>query len=143
MFKRFASIVLSLIMVLGIFPIGAMAETAVTDIRDRANIQFGEFGSFFEKSISGFGSNGIQGTHIRYIYNVSEDLFVENVIETLSGNTENKFLGMIESPDPSVYTKVEKIDLDWEDKTSDFIGADGSFDGTLGWFNYVDGNGNL
>ena len=54
MFKRFASIVLSLIMVLGIFPIGAMAETAVTDIRDRANIQFGEFGRFFEKSISGF-----------------------------------------------------------------------------------------
>lgn len=143
MFKRFASIVLSLIMVLGIFPIGAMAETAVTDIRDRANIQFGEFGSFFEKSISGFGSNGIQGTHIRYIYNVSEDLFVENVIETLSDNTGNKFLGMIESPDPNVYTKVEKIDLDWEDKTSDFIGADGSFDGTLGWFNYVDGNGNL
>ena len=34
MFKRFASVFLALIMVLGIFPIGVLAETAVTDIRD-------------------------------------------------------------------------------------------------------------
>ncbi|MBP1575623.1 MAG: hypothetical protein J6C34_08445 [Oscillospiraceae bacterium] len=112
---------------------------------DRASVQLGIFEEAFQKEISGFRNNGIEGTHIEYHFLI-EDVGADELLEVLQSDTEGNpsrnggFVVKLDAPGEDY--SVTGIKIDGENKNvADFVTASGELDG-LGWINYVD-NGNL
>ncbi|MBE6892702.1 MAG: hypothetical protein E7482_01660 [Ruminococcaceae bacterium] len=143
MFKRFASIILALIMVLGVFPIGALAEE--NTVENRVYLQLGIFEEAFQKEISGFRNNGIEGTHIEYhflIEDVGADELLEALQSEMDGNPSRNGGFVVELNAPGEGYGVTAITIDGEEQNlQDFVGDNGELDG-LGWIRYIN-NGNL
>ena len=149
MFKRFASILMAIIMVIGVFPVSAMAEDET--LKDRAYLQLGRFETVFQKGISGFGSDGIMGTHIRYIFSAKNEngteMSMEEVLSYLEANTGSYpqnigggFVTNLEAPGEGYEVTGIKVDGE-EEIVADYVGENGELDG-LGWIKFID-NGNL
>ena len=143
MLKRFAAILLVIVMVIGVFSVSTMAENGtIRNIRNRAYLQLDDYESNFNKVIGLLGNDEAEGVHINYVYN-AKDQTEQEVLDSLKGNSNNEFLGRIESPNPEIFTKVETILLNGKDRTEDFLEENGEFPGGLDWLNYVDTDGNL
>ncbi|MGN0629321.1 MAG: hypothetical protein ACI4IW_06805 [Oscillospiraceae bacterium] len=141
MLKRFAAILLVLVMVIGVFPVSTMAEN---DIGSRAYLDLRGHDEDFKIDISGFKENEIEGTHIKYVYQGPYDT-KEGIINSLKNENDqawsDAFLANIESPDESI--EVSQIFWRGEDRTQDFLGEENSFSGELSFLKYVDNNGKL
>ena len=114
MFKRFASIFLALIMVLGVFPVGALAEGSLQPTRQRADVddsrmyvpETGEQ-NLFSQSRSNFGESDFQG-NVVFTYKGSKTAPADIVAELTANGMNDYFIPSLRSPAPE-YTVVESI----------------------------------
>ena len=132
MLKRLTSILLAMMMVFGAFPVSAFAETENT-LEERAYLFTWEFEEAFEKEISGFRSDDIEGTHIKYTFK-DEDMTEEEVLEFFGDN--GAFVAFLESPGDEYQATGIIVNGDERD-IADYVGANGTLEG-LGWIDFID-----
>lgn len=114
MFKRFASIILALVMVLGVFPTGALAENLLKPTRQRADIDDSrmydaETGdqNLFSQNRGNLGESDFQGA-ITFTYNGSKETPEEILAELTAGNKPEFFIPSLTAPSTE-YTVVKTI----------------------------------
>lgn len=103
MLKRFAAILLVIVMVIGVFPVSTVAEEI--DLVRRAFIN--------DERIKSYFNQGRNGNEIIYTYN-GEETTKDAIISKLLPTEEDMpfFTPEISSPDPDIYTDVESV-LAW------------------------------
>lgn len=141
MFKRFTSILLALIMVLGIMPVSVFAEGEEAPTIAQRVSMVGEYAQYFMKSTNQAGDY------------VGFDCIIEGdeaaVKEAFENNTAPVagFMIRIEAPEGYEYFDVKEIWVNGNEckdeaytdlETGEFV-----FNGDLGWLCYLDDQGNL
>ena len=138
MFKRFTSMLLAIIMIIGVFPVSVLAEETSSEeilpVAQRISIEE-EFADYFYKATNQTGDY------------VEFDCVIEGneraVFETFGGT--DALMLFIEAPS-SEFSEVKEIwweDFDATDEYRDIETGELVFDGMLCWFAFVDENGNL
>lgn len=114
MFKRFLSMLLAIIMIIGVFPVNAMAENLLKPTRQRADIDDSrmydaETGdqNLFSQNRGNFGESDFQGA-ITFTYNGSKETPEKILAELTAGNKPEFFIPSLTAPSTE-YTVVKTI----------------------------------
>ena len=114
MFRRFASMLLAIIMIIGVFPVNAMAENLLKPTRQRADIDDSrmydaETGdqNLFSQNRGNFGESDFQGA-ITFTYNGSKETPEKILAELTAGNKPEFFIPSLTAPSTE-YTVVKTI----------------------------------
>ena len=114
MFKRFTSMLLAIIMIIGVFPVSAMAENLLKPTRQRADIDDSrmydaETGdqNLFSQNRGNFGESDFQGA-ITFTYNGSKETPEKILAELTAGNKPEFFIPSLTAPSTE-YTVVKTI----------------------------------
>lgn len=114
MFRRFASMLLAIIMIIGVFPVNAMAENLLKPTRQRADIDDSrmydaETGdqNLFSQNRGNFGESDFQGA-ITFTYNGSKETPEKILAELTAGNKPEFFIPSLTAPSTE-YTIVKTI----------------------------------